>query len=522
MKRNEMLAKLEDTKIWDIIIIGGGATGTGIAVDAASRGYKTLLLEKNDFSSGTSSRSTKLIHGGVRYLQQGNISLVMEALKERGILRRNAPHLVKNLKFIVPVYDWWEGPFYGIGLKLYDMLAGKEGLGDSERISKEETIRLIPNIEQSGLRGGVIYYDGQFDDSRLVVNLVRTAAEQSAVLLNYFPVNAFIKESGFLKGVAAIDKESSKEYIIKGKVIINAGGPFSDLIRQLDEPDCRNLIKPSQGTHIVLDGSFLSGSDAIMVPHTDDGRLFFAIPWHNNVLVGTTDTNLKGDIFSPIPDSCEIDFLLNHAARYLDKDPQKIDIKSVFAGVRPLVTDPNEEKTAEISREHIVTISHSGLISIAGGKWTTYRKMAEEVLEKAIMIGELEKTKCTTENLQLHGFHNHSEIFRHHSFYGSDAIEIENFSNSMKTDDELLSSEFNLYASELLWSIRNEMIVNIDDFLARRRRILFLNVFEADKMAERIAEIMKNELNQTEDWKNEQIKNYFIMSKKFQVINSDC
>ena len=350
MNRDEMLTRIQDKKqVWDIIIIGGGATGIGVAVDAASRGYKTLLLEQGDFSQGTSSRSTKLVHGGVRYLQQGNISLVLEALKERGTLRRNAPHLVSNLQFIVPNYDWWEGPFYGVGLKIYDMMAGKEGFGKSRVISREETITHIPTIETEGLNGGVIYYDGQFDDARLVISLARTAEEQSAVLLNYMPVTNLIKKDDMVSGVIAQDLENDKEYELAAHVVINATGPFSDDVRLMDDKKNKPMVSPSQGIHVVFDKSFLPGDTAIMVPHTTDGRVLFAIPWHNRVIVGTTDTPINSAEIEPVAQQEEIDFILEHAAQYLKKDPTKDDILSIFAGIRPLVSDPAAENTAALS-----------------------------------------------------------------------------------------------------------------------------------------------------------------------------
>ncbi len=302
MNRSDMLDRLEDKNYkWDFIIIGGGATGLGVAIESASRGYKTLLLEQSDFAKGTSGRSTKLVHGGVRYLQQGNISLVLEALKERGILKRNAPHLVHDLPFIVPNYDWWEGPFYGIGLKLYDVLAGKEGFGSSKILSKEETLKHLPTLETEGLRGGVIYYDGQFDDARLSINMAETAYEQGATLLNYMKVTSLIKDDEMINGVETIDLETNKKYSLSAKVVINATGVFTDSIRKMDDPNVNNIIVSGQGVHIVLDKSFIPGDTAIMVPHTDDGRVIFAIPWHNKVLVGTTDTEVDEFLLEPKP-----------------------------------------------------------------------------------------------------------------------------------------------------------------------------------------------------------------------------
>jgi len=515
MNRNEMTGRLDENKQWDIIIIGGGATGTGTALDAASRGYKTLLLEKGDFAQGTSSRSTKLVHGGVRYLQQGNISLVLEALNERGRLRRNAPHLVHNLRFIVPNYDWWEGPFYGIGLKLYDLLAGKEGFGKSELISREDTIKHIPTVEREGLNGGVAYFDGQFDDSRLVINIAQTAAEQGAVLINYMPVTSLLKKSGLVKGLTALDTPSGKEYELNAKAVINATGPFADSVRTMDEPGCQSMISASQGVHLVLDRSFLPGDSAIMVPHTDDGRVLFAIPWHNKIIVGTTDTPLDKSVEEPKPMKEEIDFLLEHAARYLTKDPGPEDVQSIFAGVRPLVSNPSAENTAAISRDHVVNISKSGLVTIAGGKWTTYRKMAEDTVDNAIAVGGLEHSRCVTENMQIHGYHNHSENFGNLKCYGSDAVEIESLAKSEKGLGEKVHPDADPLAAEVIWAVRNEMALNVDDFLARRRRSLFLNARLSVEMAPRVAELMKNELKRNRAWKNEQLIRYEKLARNY-------
>ncbi|MDA3860410.1 MAG: glycerol-3-phosphate dehydrogenase/oxidase [Melioribacteraceae bacterium] len=515
MNRSEMIGRIDEKTIWDIIIIGGGATGVGIAVDAASRGYKTLLLEKGDFAQGTSSRSTKLVHGGVRYLQQGNISLVLEALKERGILRKNAPHLVHNLPFIVPNYDWWEGPFYGIGMKIYDMLAGKEGFGKSEIISKEETLKHIPTVEQEGLNGGVIYYDGQFDDARLVINIAKTATEQSATIINYMPVTKLIKKSGLLKRVIASDLESGKEYELEGKVLINATGPFTDSVRNMDDETCKPFIKPSQGVHIVLDKSFLPGDSAIMVPHTDDGRVIFAIPWHNKIIIGTTDTPMEKVELEPKPMEEEIDFLLKHTARYLAKDPTKKDVLSMFAGVRPLVNNPEAENTAAISREHVVSISKSGLVTIAGGKWTTYRKMAEDTLEQAIMVGGLEHKPCLTTNIQIHGFHKNATIFGELESYGSDATEIQNIVNKDSKLANKLHPEMTAIEAEVIWAVREEMVVNVEDFLSRRTRSLLLNAKASIEMAPKVAEIMKYELGKNNKWKRTQIESYSKLAQNY-------
>ncbi len=426
LNRSEIIKKLsEKSQNWDLIIIGGGATGVGCAIDASLRGYKTLLLEQSDFGKGTSSRSTKLIHGGVRYLQQGNISLVLEALKERGLLHKNAPHLVHNLAFVVPTYDWWEGTFYGVGLKLYDMLAGKYGFGKSRLLSEEETLERIPTLETEGLRGGVIYYDGQFDDARLLINMVQTADELGCDILNYVKVTSLIKENDLIAGVKAVDVETGIEYNLKSKAVINATGIFTDSIRKMEDENVKPIIAPSRGTHIVLDKSFLPGDNAIMVPHTSDGRILFAIPWHNHVIVGTTDVEIDQPALEPFADEQEIDFLLSTASKYLIKDPTEKDILSIFSGIRPLVTKGDADNTAAISREHTILISKSGLITVAGGKWTTYRKMAEDTIDQAIEVAQLDYKPSLTENFPLHGFIK-SEISDHHfAHYGSDADEVE-------------------------------------------------------------------------------------------------
>jgi len=518
MNRATMLAAIEDkTKVWDFIVIGGGATGAGVAVDAASRGYNVLLLEQSDFAKGTSSRSTKLVHGGVRYLQQGNLSLVLEALRERGILLNNAPHIVHNLPFIVPSYDWWESPFYGIGLKLYDALAGKHGFGSSKLLSKEETIKEIPTVEQDRLRGGIIYYDGQFDDSRLVINLIRTASDQGAVVINYMKVVTILKSIDSVNGVIAYDIENDREHELRGKAVINAAGAFSDAIRTLDFPQAERMIVPSQGIHIVLDKEFLPGETAIMVPHTADGRVLFAIPWHDKVIIGTTDTPIDDISLEPTPLKEEIDFLLEHAARYLVKDPEPEDILSAFAGIRPLVNLGEKEKTSAISRDHTIHISRSGLITIAGGKWTTYRKMAEETVDHAIDIAHLDHLPCNTTNLQIHGYHLHADKFGILKSYGSDAPELESIINEQPEYKIPLHPRLRPLAGEVIWSVRNEMARTVEDFLARRTRSLILDARASMEMAEKTAELMAVELRLKKSWINEQVANYQKLAEGYVV-----
>lgn len=504
-----MLTRIKDSsRVWDCIIVGGGATGLGCAIDAASRGYQTLLVEQRDFAQGTSSRSTKLIHGGVRYLQQGNFSLVLEALKERGLLLRNAPHLVSNLSFIVPAYGWWEGPFYGIGLKLYDALAGKYGFGPSKMLSKKDTLQRIPTIETKGLRGGVIYHDGQFDDARLAINMAETAGEQGATMLNYMQVNSLIKDRDHISGVVAQDLETKADYELRARVVINATGVFADAIRRMDDPQSRAMIKPSQGAHIVLDKSFLPGDCAIMVPRTADGRVLFAIPWHNYVIVGTTDTPIDDTVLEPLPLPREIDFLLAHAARYLAKDPTRDDVLSAFAGLRPLVSSGGEEKTAAISREHAVQVSHSGLVTITGGKWTTYRKMAEDTLSHAVAVAQLEERPSITRELHIHGFHKNPGEFGMFAIYGSDAPALQDLIREDKAYGKPLHPRMTTVAGEVIWAVRHEMARTVEDFLSRRTRALVLDARVSMEMAPQVAELMARELGRNKTWKDHQISAY--------------
>lgn len=516
MKREILLDKIENNNTyWDIIVIGGGATGLGTALEAVTRGYKTLLLEQHDFAKGTSSRSTKLVHGGVRYLQQGNISLVLEALHERGLLKKNAPHLVFNQAFIVPIYDWWSGPFYGIGLKMYDLLAGKLGLGPSEQLSRDETINLIPNVEPNGLRGGVIYYDGQFDDSRLAINLAQTIIDNGGTPLNYFEVRKLIKKNDLINGVIAVDKETGKEYELNSRMVINATGVFTDNILKMDNPNADNLIAISQGVHIVLDKSFLLGDTAIMVPQTDDGRVLFAVPWHNKVVIGTTDTEIEVASLEPRALEEEIEFILTHAKRYMEKAPTRADVKSVFAGLRPLVRPAESKNTAAISRDHYLAASNSGLITITGGKWTTYRKMGEDAINKAASIAGLEPQKSITRSLRVHGWLTNVDKSDPLYIYGSETIGIKRLIENDKSLSEALCNSLPHIKAEVVWHVRNEMARTVEDVLARRTRSLLLDAKASIEMAPCVAKIMARELNKPAEWEKEQIDKYTKLANQY-------
>ncbi|HWD91515.1 MAG TPA: glycerol-3-phosphate dehydrogenase/oxidase [Verrucomicrobiae bacterium] len=517
MKRDDMLKQARQrAEPWDIIIVGGGATGAGVAVDAATRGYATLLLEQHDFGKGTSSRSTKLVHGGVRYLEQGNVSLVMEALKERGLLRQNAPHLVNELACIVPSYAWWEGPFYGIGLKVYELLAGKYGFGKSKKISRKETLQRLPNVNPDGLTGGVVYYDGQFDDARLLINLIATAAEHGASLLNYARVIALqTGDDGLVNGVRWQDLETGETFRARAKVVINATGAFTDSVRRLAEPDARPMIAPSQGAHLVFDRSFLPGTNAILVPHTKDGRVMFAIPWHGHTLVGTTDTPLTETALEPVALEAEIEFILETARLYLEKKPSRSDILSVFAGIRPLVKSNGGANTAALSRDHVIHIDKTGLLTITGGKWTTYRNMAQGCVDQAAILADLPDKPCVTRTLKIHGHHANASEFGALSIYGSDAPAIRDLISQDATLDRQLDSQLRCTEAEVVWAARMEMARTVEDVLARRTRAVFLDAKAAIRMAPRVAEILSRELGRDEKWQAEQIEAFDKIARGF-------
>lgn len=508
MNRAEMLHRLERRPEWDLVVVGGGATGLGIAVDAAARGFAVALLERGDFAQGTSSRSTKLVHGGVRYLRQGNVALVLEALRERTLLHRNAPHLVRHQRFVVPNYDWWEAPFYGIGLKVYDALAGKHGFGRSRILTREQTVERLPTIETEGLRGGVLYYDGQFDDARLAIHLARTAADHGATLVNYAEVVTLVERGGMVGGVRFRDRETGDTAELLAGAVINATGVFADDLRRLDAADAPPLIRASQGVHIVLAREFLPGDSAIMVPHTDDGRVLFAIPWHDRVVVGTTDTPVERIDVEPRPLPEELDFLLRHCARYLTRDPGPDDVLSTFAGLRPLVRDPEADSTAEISRDHTIEISRSGLITVAGGKWTTYRKMAADVVEQAIVLAGLPERPCPTRGLQVHGYHSEAHELGPLSDYGSDAVEIDRIVAGAPELGETLHPAFTWPAACVPWAARAEMARTVEDVLARRTRSLLLDARASSIIAPRVAELLAAELGRDADWQVEQVRDY--------------
>jgi glycerol-3-phosphate dehydrogenase len=509
MKRETVLDQIANDKgPWDFLVIGGGATGLGVAVDASARGYRTLLVEQHDFAKGTSSRSTKLVHGGVRYLKQGNISLVLEALRERGLLCENAPHLVHHLEFIVPIYSWWEGPFYGIGMKIYDRLAGKLGLSPSRVLTREETLKLIPTLEPAGLQRGVSYYDGQFDDSRLAVNLAQTIFDLGGVAINYMRVVSLIKEDELIVGAVIRDLESGLEYQVRARAVINATGVFSDGVRKMDEPEAKTVISASQGSHLVLPKVFLPGNSAVMVPHTPDGRVLFAVPWHDHVVVGTTDIGVDEISIEPVPMEEEIGFILTNAAKYLGKRPSRSDILSVYAGLRPLVKVGDAKSTAALSRDHTILISNAGLLTIAGGKWTTYRKMAQDAVEQAQTMAGLEERPCTTEHLQIHGWTRQSIPEPNLRVYGADAPAIQELVRKESGLAEKLHPELPYIGAEVVWAVHQEMARTVEDVLSRRTRALLLGARASIEAAPRVAELMARELKRDENWQKQTIRDF--------------
>ncbi len=496
-------------QVQDMVVIGGGATGLGVALDAVTRGYKTILIEKSDFAKGTSSRSTKLVHGGVRYLAQGDILLVIEALKERGRLLRNAPHLTENQSFIIPVYSIFDVILYTVGLKFYDILAGRLSLGRSYFLSRSKTLQRLPNLKPEGLKGGIVYHDGQFDDSRLAIAMAKTTVKYGGTVLNYFEATGLIKDdNGKICGVRAIDKISGREHVIRTKVVINATGVFADEVLRLDSPGSPDIIKPSQGVHIVIEGSFLKSESAIMIPKTDDGRVLFAIPWYGMTVVGTTDTPLEKISMEPVALEEEIDFILRTASRYLVKAPSKKDILSVFAGLRPLASDPdNPRSTKEISRRHKIIRSGSGLITITGGKWTTYRCMAEETINAAIKAGLLEKRDCITKDLKIDETDSQAEADRL-KIYGSGAGEIRRIIVNGPDTGRVFSQKLPYTRAEIAWICQNEMPVTLEDILARRTRSLLLDAKESGRIATEVASLMAKELGHDSEWSTTEVDKY--------------
>jgi glycerol-3-phosphate dehydrogenase len=498
-RREDLLGRLAQAGTWDLVVVGGGATGLGVALDAAARGWQVALLESHDFAKGTSSRATKLVHGGVRYLAQGNIGLVREALHERTTLLKNAPHLAQPLPFVMPSYSLWETPFYGMGLKVYDALAGSAGLGRTEFLSRGETLACLPTARPQGLKGGVKYWDGQFDDARLALALARSAAVRGALLVNYCAVTGLLHSGGKLGGVTCRDQESGREFTVRARCVVNATGVWVDALRRQDGQaigrDVDAMVAPSQGVHAVVDREFLPGTHALMVPKTADGRVLFGVPWLGKLILGTTDTP-RGDLpREPRPFREELDFILSESARYLVRAPRREDIRSLWVGLRPLVKPVGDdaEATKSLSREHTVLVSKTGLVTVTGGKWTTYRAMAEDVLEKCFDAGLLERRPGVTSGLRLVGAPAPGETRTGIAaapglhLYGTEAAEVA----SLPGEDRHLGG--GLTAAMVRFAARHEYARTVEDVLARRSRLLFLDAALAAGLAAEVGELLRQE-----------------------------
>jgi glycerol-3-phosphate dehydrogenase len=519
MNRKEEVGRLKEKKSFDILIIGGGATGLGAAVDAASRGFSTLLVERHDFAKATSCRSTKLVHGGVRYLAQGDVELVVHALHERGRMWRNVPHLVKNMRFIIGNYKWWERPFYGIGLTVYDILAGRLGLGRSLPLRKKTVIKEIPAIKRTGLKGGVVYHDGQFDDARMAITLAQTAINNGAVCVNYMKMDDFRKDdAGIITGAVLSDQLTGERLEITARAVINATGVFVDDIMQLDAPESKKKVKPSQGVHLVVDSSFLGGNTALMIPKTNDGRVLFCVPWHNKTVIGTTDTPLNETSAEPLALDEEIDFILDQAGQYLEKKPARQDVLSVFAGLRPLAAPKHADskKTKEISRSHKIYKSPSGLLTITGGKWTTYREMAEDAVNQLIKMSGLPNKPCVTKNLKQHGYLKIADDAGQWDYvYGSDIQYIDRLIKEDPSNGQFLHDGYVFKKAHVVWAVREEMAQTIEDVLARRVRLLFLDAKAAMEVAPTVASIMAKEMGKEAQWEEEQVKTFCELAGRY-------
>lgn len=519
MNREENINQLKDSdKIWDIAVIGGGSSGLGVALDAISRGLSVVLLEKADFAKGTSSRSTKLVHGGVRYLAQGDIALVLEALKERGRLLKNAAHLAHDQPFIIPIYTLWDRLQYTVGLKTYDWMAGKLRIGKSRWISKEETVNRLPAIKKEGLMGGVVYHDGQFDDARLAVAIAQTADDAGACILNYTKVSSLEKDaSGKLIGLKVRDQIGMKTYTLRAKMTVNATGVFADKILQMDQPDSRKMIQPSQGIHLVLDLDFLGGKDALMIPKTRDGRVLFAVPWHGKLVVGTTDTLREKPKLEPEALQEEIDFVLETAAGYLTRKPTRADVKAVYAGLRPLARpEEGSTKTKEISRSHKIIQSESGLITLTGGKWTTFRRMGEDTVDYFEKLTGIKPAESTSASMFINGNTNQPEG-GHWAIYGNQAKQIQDLTQENPDWAEKIHPDFPNILAEVVWAVRKEMAVKVEDVLSRRVRMLILDAQAAIDASPKVARIMAEEMGQDESWIEAELVDFHKVANKYLI-----
>ncbi|MFP5204879.1 MAG: glycerol-3-phosphate dehydrogenase/oxidase [Acidobacteriota bacterium] len=501
---------------WDVLVIGGGATGLGAAVEAASRGYRTLLIERSDFAQGTSSRSTKLVHGGVRYMEQMNLTLVLDALRERGHMLRNAPHLVHDLEFVVPAYSYAALPYYGLGLKLYERMSGRLSLGRSELLSRAETLARVPGIHGQGLRGGILYHDGQFDDARYAIALLRTLQELGGVAANYVEAIGLLERAGKIAGVKARDGETGEEFELEARAVINATGVFAERILAMEHRPTASMLAVSQGTHLVLPRSFLPGSSAVMIPKTADGRVLFAIPWEGATLVGTTDEPVESVAAEPRAMESERRFLLDHLARYFDRRPAPREILSVWSGLRPLVRKKGA-RTSQLSRDHTVVVGPSGLVTVLGGKWTTYRRMGQDAVDRACAVARLGKRPSRTLEMKLHGWCEGQAAAEcaWEQVYGSDLPALQAISEAEPELAAPLHPRLPYRLREVVWAARYEMARTVEDVLARRTRALFLDARAAQEAAPRTAELLARECNRDSAWRQAQTARFVELAQGY-------
>jgi len=511
-----MLRRLgEQSGRWDVVVVGGGATGLGAAVEAASRGFRAVLLERADFAKGTSSRSTKLVHGGVRYLEQMNVTLVLDALRERGHMLRNAPQLVHDLSFVVPVFGYFGLPYYGLGLKVYERLSGKLSFGASHLLSREKTLEMLPGIAGEGLKGGVLYHDGQFDDARYAISLLRTFEELGGTALNYVAVTGLVLYGGKVAGVKARDVESGAQFEVAAKAVVNATGVFTEEILEMDGEARGSLLSVSQGSHFVLPSSWLPGGKAMMIPRTSDGRVLFAIPWHGAVVVGTTDEAVDQASVEPHALAKERNFLSEHITKYFGRRPSGGDVLSVWTGLRPLVKHGGGA-TSKLSRDHTVLVSKTGLVTVTGGKWTTYRRMGEDAVNRAAAIARLPKVASRTLELRLHGWTDKlNGVAEHELVYGSDLSLIQKLSQGDPSLEALLDQRLPYRLREVVWAARQEMARTVEDVLARRTRALFLNARAAMEAAPAVANVLARELGRDEAWKARELESFYAVARGY-------
>ncbi|MBK8518160.1 MAG: glycerol-3-phosphate dehydrogenase/oxidase [Saprospiraceae bacterium] len=493
MNRDNQLHQIENTTLWDIVVIGGGATGLGSALDAASRGYKVLCVEKTDFSKGTSSRSTKLIHGGVRYLEQGNFSMVKHALQERWVLLNNASEATKKLSFVLPVYSWWQFFYYGLGLMLYDFLSGKFSIGKTRLMNKESVLKKIPDLHTDSLKGGIRYFDGQFDDSQICIALARTAISQGATVVNHMAAESFIYQDNKISGLNLRDTLINKPYTVHCKTTINATGVFVDKVMNKDTPHHESLVSPSQGIHIVIHKKFYMSQHAMLIPKTTDGRVLFAVPWHDQVIIGTTDSKTDLILEEPVATKEEINFVIENFNSYMTHHLTLHDIQSVYAGLRPLVKKKNITSTADLVRDHTIVVSDSGLVTITGGKWTTYRKMARDVVNRAIRTSSLHYERSQTKSLHL----------------------IIKTNEDTTNQSVIIHPDFPYTTSDVHFAIDEEMACTLEDILARRVRLLFLDAKAAMKVAPDVCKILQTRFNHSDEWYKSELETFYLTAKKY-------